>query len=294
MAEADGQVGHGLSRVKSYLEQVKSEKVNSRPAITAKVEGNGWLMIDADHGFAFPALDYAYSLATPLVLKNRSLLVTIDKSHHAGVLGHHVERYSEQGIIALMLSNTPAAIAPWGGSTPIFGTNPIAFSCPRRNAPPLMVDLSLSKVARGKVVRAKKEGKTIPDDWAVGPDGLSTTDPEQGLKGAMLPMGGAKGAALALIVELMTAGLTGAHYGFQASSFLDAEGPEPNVAQTLILIAPPKERAAHFESLFTAILSQPGTRIPGMKRFKKRADIAKNGLKILKDDYSYILSQTKK
>ena len=291
LAETDGQLGHGLSRVKSYLAQIKSGKVNIRASISSEFQGKGWLALDADHGFAFPALDHVYSQAMPLVRENGSLLVTINKSHHAGVLAHHVERYGEQGVVALMFSNTPAAMAPWGGSTPIFGTNPIAFSCPRDTGSPFVIDLSLAKVARGKVMRAKTEGKKIPDDWAVDPDGIATTDPEQALKGAMLPMGGAKGAALALMVELITAGLAGAHYGFQASSFLDAKSSEPNVAQTLILIAPPAERIAHFETLFSAILAQPDTRLPGINRLKKRADVAKNGLKILLDDYTYILSQ---
>ena len=293
LAETDGQLGHGLSRVKSYVEQIQSGKVNIRSLIKVEFQGKGWLALDADHGFAFPALDQAYLLTMPLIREHGALLVTINKSHHAGVLGHHVERYAEQGVIALMFSNTPAAMAPWGGSTPIFGTNPIAFACPRGNDFPLVIDLSLTKVARGKVMRAKVEGKRIPNDWAVDPDGIATTDPEQALKGAMLPIGDAKGAALALMVELITAGLAGAHYGFQASSFLDTESSEPNVAQTIILIAPPPERIAHFETLFSAILTQRDTRLPGINRFKNRADVLKNGLKILKDDYKYILSQAK-
>ena len=156
-----------------------------------------------------------------------------------------------------------------------------------------MIDLSLAKVARGKVMRAKVEGKRIPNDWAVDPDGIATTDPEQALKGAMLPIGDAKGAALALMVELITAGLAGAHYGFQASSFLDTKSSEPNVAQTIILIAPPPERIAHFETLFSAILTQRDTRLPGVHPYKNRGAVAKYGLKMLRDDYKYILSYAK-
>ena len=294
LAETDGQLGRGLSRVRSYLAQIKSGKVNTSSSVSSEFMGEGWLALDADYGFAFPALDQAYSQAIPLVRENGALLVTINKSHHAGVLGHHVERYAEQGIVALMFSNTPAAMSPWGGSIPIFGTNPIAFSCPRDTGSPLVIDLSLAKVARGKVLRARTEGKKIPGDWAVDSDGIATTDPEQALKGALLPIGGAKGAALALMVELITAGLAGAHYGFQASSFLDTRSSAPNVAQTLFLIAPPADRMAHFETLFSAILTQSNTRLPGINRLKKRADVAKNGLKIPKDEYAYILSVANK
>ena len=114
LAETDGQLGHGLSRVKSYLTQIKSGKVNTRASIRSEFQGKGWLALDADHGFAFPALDHAYSQAMPMVRDNGTLLVTINKSHHAGVLGHHVERYAEQGVVALMFSNTPRRHRSWG------------------------------------------------------------------------------------------------------------------------------------------------------------------------------------
>ena len=146
------------------------------------------------------------------------------RSHHFGVVGYHVERLAEAGLVALAFGNTPKAIAPWGGSRPLFGTNPVAFAAPLRGRPPIVIDLALSQVARGKILTAAQKGEPIPDGWAVDEQGQPTTDAAAALKGALQPIGGAKGAALALMVEVLGVALTGASFGFEASSFFDAEG----------------------------------------------------------------------
>ena len=159
-------------------------------------------------------------------------------SHHFGQAGYHVERLAQQGLVALVLGNSPKAIAPWGGRDGVFGTNPIAFAAPRQNAEPLLIDLSLSKVARGKVMVAAKNGTAIPEGWALDKDGQPTTDAKAALEGTMIPLGDAKGAALVLMVEILAAAVTGANFGFEASSFFTADGPAPGVGQTLIAIDP--------------------------------------------------------
>ena len=93
----------------------------------------------------------------------------VHRSHHCGVVGLVVEHLARRGFVALMFANTPKAIAPWGGSAPVFGTNPIAFAAPRASAPPLVVDMSVSKIARGKILLAAEEGRPIPGDWACVP-----------------------------------------------------------------------------------------------------------------------------
>ena len=165
-------------------------------------------------------------------------MALIHRSHHVGAAGRHVAALAERGLVALLLSNTPAAIAPWGGHTPLFGTDPIAFAAPRADAPPLVVDLALSQVARGRIVVAAREGHPLEDGWAVDREGRPTTDAAAALEGAMLPIGGAKGAALALMVELLTAGLAGARFGSEASSFLDGEGDPPGVGHLLLAVDP--------------------------------------------------------
>jgi len=182
--------------------------------------------------------------------------------------------------MAIMVANAPKAMAPWGGNAPLFGTNPIAFGVPRPGDTPLVIDLSLSKVARGKVLAAHKRGEPIPDDWALDPEGNPTTDPQQAMSGSMLPAGGAKGAALAMMVEILAGTLTGANHSHEASSFFDDQGPPPGVGQTIIALHPGAGFAPRLTALLDEILSQSGTRLPGTKRLALRAAAAKDGLDV--------------
>jgi (2R)-3-sulfolactate dehydrogenase (NADP+) len=204
----------------------------------------------------------------------------ITRSHHCGAAGHPVERLAEAGLMAMLFANTPGAIAPWGGATAVFGTNPIAFACPLPDAAPIVVDLSLSKVARGNVLAARQKDERIPEGWALDAAGRPTTDPQAALAGTMLPLGDAKGTALALMVELLAAGLTGANYAAEASSFLDAEGPPPGTGQLIIAIDPAAFPGglAHFARLAAAIEAQPGARLPGSRRLALRAKAQRDGL----------------
>jgi (2R)-3-sulfolactate dehydrogenase (NADP+) len=273
-AEIDGQSGHGLSRIPSYIQQLSSGKVdgNAKPTI---VSSNGAVIrIDAKNGFAYPALSLAIKEVASCSKKYGIAVASISHSHHFGQAGRHVERLAESGLIGLMFGNTPKAITPWGGSQALFGTNPIAFSAPRGKAPPLVVDLSLSKVARGKVMLANQKNERIPQGWAIDEQGNPTTDAKKALAGAMLPIGDAKGSALALMVEILSAALTGSNFGFEASSFFDSEGDSPGVGQLIIAIDPGFFSGDVFsermETIISAILEQPSTRLPGNKRLEKR------------------------
>ena len=284
-AEADGLKGHGLSRLPSYAGQAKAGKVDgfAVPALTRPRPGV--LAIDAGFGFAYPALDAAIA-ALPEAAQGQGVTAApIRRSHHCGAAGHPVERLAEAGLVALLFANTPAAIAPWGGTTGVFGTNPIAFACPlAEGRAPIVVDLSLSKVARGNILAAKQKGEPIPEGWAVDAAGRPTTDPEAALAGTMLPLGDAKGTALALMVELLAAGLTGANYAAEASSFLDAKGPPPGTGQLIIAFDPQalggSGTLARFAVLAEAIGAQPGARLPGARRLAARAKAQAEGVTV--------------
>jgi (2R)-3-sulfolactate dehydrogenase (NADP+) len=235
-AEIDGQAGHGVSRVAGYAAQAKAGKIDGRAVPAATLTRPGCLLIDAGHGFAYPALDLAVARLPDLAKAQGIAAAAVTRSHHAGVAGHTVERLAERGMLALMFANTPAALAAAGGGTALFGTNPLAFACPAAGRPPVMIDLALSMVARGKIVTAARDGKAIPPGWAVDAAGLPTTDAKAALAGTLLPLGGAKGAALALMVEVLAAALTGANFAFEASPFLDDKGGPPGTGQLLIAI----------------------------------------------------------
>jgi (2R)-3-sulfolactate dehydrogenase (NADP+) len=185
----------------------------------------------------------------------------------------------------MAFGNSPAAMPAAGGTRPIFGTNPIAAIFPRPHAAPLLIDLSLSEVARGKLMIAAKEGKSIPLGWALDKEGKPTTDPKAGLAGSMLPLGGAKGAMLALIVELLVTAVTGAAIGFEATSFFVDKGNRPRLGQAFLVIDPAalSGRAIYderIEALIRAMTADSAVRLPGYRRYALAAKSAKEGIEI--------------
>jgi len=281
-AEAEGQKGHGLSRLPTYAAQAKAGKVDgfAKPSLAWRRPAAA--MVDAKHGFAYPAIDLALAALPEAARAGGIAAAAIARSHHCGVAGHPVERLAGEGFVALMVANTPAAIAPWGGAKPVFGTDPIAFACPLPGRAPIVIDLSLSKVARGNILAAKQKGEKIPDGWALDAAGEPTTDPDKALAGTMLPLGDAKGTALALMVELLSAGLSGANFAADASSFLDAEGPPPGTGQLLIAFDPHAFGGTpdHFAALAAAIEAQPGARLPGIRRLAAREKAGREGVTV--------------
>ncbi|MBU2957889.1 Ldh family oxidoreductase [Paracoccus sp. 1_MG-2023] len=306
-AEEAGQSGHGLRRLPAYAAQAFSGKVDGMAQPVRNHSRPGALGVDARGGFAYPALDVAVEWLTAAAPRQGIAVAGIANSHHCGVAGVTVQRLADAGLVAMMFANAPAAMAPWGGRRPLFGTNPIAFAAPRpAGKPSIVVDISLSKVARGKVMAADQRNEPIPEGWALDPEGRPTTDAGAALAGTMLPMGDAKGTALALMVELLAAGLVGANFAHEASSFFTAEGPPPGVGQLILAIDPgafgpgatahvtgivralegqeqmprPADALQRFDDLASAVEGDPGARLPGARRTQMRQDVARNGIEI--------------
>jgi len=284
-ADADGIPSHGVARLPVFADQSKCSKVDGFAEPGLSETGAAAIRIDGKCGFAFPAIDLGLTRAIEMVEAAGVVAVAIGNSSHAGVLGHHVERLADHGLGAMAFVNTPAAISPWGGNRPLYGTDPIAFACPRPDAPPLVIDLSITKVARGKIKLAADRGEAIPEGWALDGDGNPTTDAGAAMQGgSLLPIGDAKGAALALMVELMGAAMTGSQYGYEASSFFDTEGGPPKTGQFFFVFKPERLGGdgvlARIEALMEAITDQPGTRIPGQRRLDNRAKAEADGVDI--------------
>ncbi len=282
-AERDGQKGHGLSRVLAYTEQVRSGKVAGRAVPAVDQARASAIVVDAGGGFFYPAFDAGFEPLVAAARRNGVSAAAIRRSHHCGQAGQHVERLAEAGLVAFLYANTPKGMAFWGGARPAMGTNPLAFAAPAPEGAPLVIDLALSVVARSRIVAAHRSGAPIPADWAFDAEGRPTTDAEKALEGSIAPAGGAKGAALALMVEVLAAALTGAHFGFEASSFLDAEGPPPNVGQLIVAIDPAAFGPgfmARMSVLMTAMASEPGVRPPGATRIANRQKAERDGLNV--------------
>ncbi len=200
----------------------------------------------------------------------------------------HLRAVAAAGMVGLGFANSPAAMPAAGGKHPIFGTNPVAAVFPRRNADALMIDLSLSEVARGKVMVAAKKGEPIPLGWALDAAGNPTTDAKAALEGSMLPIGAVsspKGAMLALMVELLVTALIGAQYGFEASSFFVDEGNRPRIGQAFIVIDPGAlAGTSHYldrvEVLVAEMLKDEGVRLPGARREALRRKAEAEGIDV--------------
>jgi (2R)-3-sulfolactate dehydrogenase (NADP+) len=243
------------------------------------------VLVDAGCGLAFPACAFAVDEAIRRAREHGVALAAVTNSHHFGVAAFHLKPVAQAGMVGLAMGNSPSAMPAAGGKHPVFGTNPIAAVFPRRGALPLVVDLSLSEVARGKLMVAAREGKPIPEGWALDRDGRPTTDPKAGLEGSMLPMGGAKGAMLALVVELLVTALTGAAIGFEATSFFVEEGNRPRLGQAFLVVDPAALAGtdtyfARVEALVAEILRDDGVRLPGARRDALAAQAERDGIEI--------------
>ncbi len=282
-ADADGIATHGLSRLPIYVEQVRRQKIDGTAVPVLTQTGPGTIRVDACDGFAFPAIAMGAARAVEIVATAGIVGLSIANSQHSGVAGHHVEALAEKGLVALMFGNTPAAIAAWGGKRPIYGTNPLAFASPCAGRAPLVIDLSVAKVARGKIVAAARKGEGIPDDWALDADGKPTMDAKAALRGTQRPMEDAKGAALALMMEVLGAGLAGSNFGYQAGP-LSSEGPPMRVGQFFVVIDPGRfagdDFAARIATLAGVILGEGGTRLPGDRRLAARHRAEADGISI--------------
>jgi (2R)-3-sulfolactate dehydrogenase (NADP+) len=275
----------GLLRVASYSAQAKSGKVDGHAVPDVKQTRSGSLLVDVKNGFAFAAFELAIARLPDMTRATGIAAAGFTRSHHAGVVGHHVEKLAEAGLVALAFANTPKAMTAWGGRRPIYGTNPIAFAVPHRGHPPVVVDMALSQVARGKILTAAQKGEAIPEDWALDESGQPTTDAKAALKGSLQPIGGAKGAALALMVEVLAVALTGARFGFEASSFFDAEGGPPGVGQFLLAIDPAAFGGAdvfndRMATLVAVIEGDGDARLPGARRIALREKAAREGVAV--------------
>ena len=284
-AEAQGLASHGLSRVPQYCSHLKLGRADGSAIAKVVQSRGGAVLVDAADGLAFPACELAILEAIVRAKENGVAFAGVTNSHHFGVAAWHLGPVAAAGLVGFAFGNSPSAMPMTGGKRALFGTNPIAAVFPRRDASPVTIDLSLSEVARGKIMVAAQKGEAIPAGWALDKNGQPTTDAKAALEGMMLPMGGTKGAMLALMVELMVVALTGAHFGFEADSFFVAAGNRPKIGQAFVVVDPGALAGSevYFErvdTLVAAMLADEGVRIPGARRDALADKAAERGVDI--------------
>ena len=288
LAESQGIGSHGLSRVAQYATHLRNGRVDGAAVPRVAAQRGGAAQVDAGEGLAFAACELAVQEAIARARQHGVAFVGVTNSHHAGVIVDHLRVAAAAGMVGLGFANSPAAMPAAGGKHPIFGTNPVAAAFPRRAADPLLIDLSLSEVARGKVMVAAKKGEPIPLGWALDAAGQPTTDAKAALEGSMLPVGAVtstKGAMLALMVELLVTAVIGAQFGFEASSFFVDEGNRPRIGQAFIVIDPGALAGSasyldRVEVLVAEMQKDDGVRLPGARREALRRRAEAEGIEV--------------
>ncbi|MFC4597557.1 Ldh family oxidoreductase [Cohnella hongkongensis] len=233
-ADLEGNESHGISRLPIYARRMQEGRIAANPDI-AFDETGVVLKVNGGNGLGQVVAYRAIERAIPLARTYGLAGVFVRGSNHFGTAAYFCQQACEADLAMMAMTNSPPGIPPWGGKQAFFGTNPVAFGFPRREAPPIIVDMSSSVVARGKIILANKTGSPIPSGWAIDENGADTTDPAAALRGAVLPLGGAKGYALAMAIEVMCSVLGGAAFGPHVNNLYKDGDPPANVGHSFIL-----------------------------------------------------------
>jgi (2R)-3-sulfolactate dehydrogenase (NADP+) len=272
-AEEQGLPTHGMSRVPFYCGMLRNGRADGSAQPSLAAERAGACLIDNRDGLPYVSVQWAIKEVIERARLNGVAFAGIRNSAHVGVLGIHLLPVAQAGLAGFAFTNSPAAIPAWGGKKALFGTNPVAAVFPRKNRDPLVIDLALTTVVRGKIMMAMRRGERIPEGWALDRHGRPTTDPKEAIEhGSLFPIGGAKGAMLALMFELICAALTGAAIGPEADSFFSEQGNRPRIGQAFIAIDPGalagmERYFERVETLIGAMQADPQVRLPGARRF---------------------------
>jgi len=277
-AQRDGSKSHGLFRVKDYLAAIQNGHVNGDPKPSVEDAAPGFVRADADNGYAQIAFAHAKDLVVRKAKQQGVAVLAIRNAHHTGALAIDVEYFAEQGLIALAFVNSIPVVAPPGGHTGVYGTNPIAFAAPRSAAPAIVFDQASSTMSHGDVQVAAREGRELPAGTGVDAEGRLTGDPRAILDGgALCTFGGYKGASMALLVEVLCGGLGGASFSFETWA-ADTGAMMPRKGEVIIVIDPAAGAqdlppfAARVDDLVAALGRAGQTHIPGDRRVRARRE----------------------
>ena len=234
-ANLEGTDSHGVSRMSIYTTRMGEGRISADPTVGIEHDGSV-LRVDGGNGLGQIASYHALKAALPVAREMGIAGIGVRNSNHFGTAAYYCQMACREDMALIATTNSPPGIAPWGGKKAYFGTNPIAFGFPTRTEPPVIADMSSSVVARGNIINAAREGEPIPEGWAIDEEGEETTDAEAALRGAVLPLGGAKGYALALAVEVLSGVLSGAAFGPHVNNLYKENEPLANVGHSFILL----------------------------------------------------------
>jgi (2R)-3-sulfolactate dehydrogenase (NADP+) len=281
--EMSGLTGHGFYWLQFYCQHVQSGKVDGRAKPKLKMLTPVAIEVDANHGFAHPAIEAGFKKLVPAARKFGVATMIVKGSYNAATLGYHTGMLAKAGLLAFGFTNSTPAIAPVGGTKPLIGTNPMSFAVPgSKGKIAFLLDQSSSATAWTSVKTAADEGRKIPHGWALDKNGQPTDDPLLGLAGSMVPAGGYKGFGQGLIVETMCAALAQSLRGPEMGSFSENDGNPIGCGQAFIAINPKIFGGAHFDrqvkALMASVNAQEPARMPNSRRTANIALAKKHGV----------------
>ena len=280
-AERDGSHSHGLFRLPAYVTGLKSKKINGDARAEVNKITSSFIRVDGNRGLAPTAHDASIPVLVEAAKKTGVAIAAIHRCFHMAALWPEVESIAEHGLAGIACTNYMPSVAPAGANKAFFGTNPIAFAWPRPSKTPIVYDMATAAMALGDVQVAARDGKKVPVGTGLDNQGQLTTDPSAITKGgALLPFGGYKGSGMSMMVELLTAGLTGETFSDETKARDNADGGPPIGGQFLLAMSPEiiaiDDWQSHCDLFFERMSGLPGegVRLPGERRHKNRLSTA--------------------
>ena len=281
-AERDGSHSHGLFRLPAYVASLRSGKVKGDAKPTATIITPAMIRLNGDNGYAPMSHEVGLPLLAAAAAEIGIAVLAINHVHHMAALWPEVEYLADRGLVGLACTPYMPAVAPAGAKTALFGTNPLAFAWPRPSATPVVFDMATAAMAMGEVQIAARDGRAVPLGTGLNSDGQMTTDPSEIANGGvLLPFGGHKGSAIAMMVELLAAGLIGENFSFEAKAGDNGDGGPPQGGQFILAMSPKMisihdDWQAHCEGFFTKLTGLTNlsgsaeVRLPGARRHQNR------------------------
>lgn len=292
IVEADlrGIGSHGVLRLPAYIHQVQAGTLTAKTELKVLRERGATRLIDAQHGFGQIAGIHAMNEAMSLAEKYGVGIVAVRNSGHFGIGAYYTMMALPRNMIGMVTANAAPSMAPWGGTIPLLGTNPICVAVPTGEDVDIVLDMASSVVARGKIRLAASKGGQIPLGWALDAQGQPTEDPAAAMKGTLVPIGGPKGYGLALIVDLLSGVMTGSSFGphVAATHQLDKEVSAGFVIQAIDIgaFAEPAEFEKDIQALIAEIRSSPRAAgvdrlyLPGEIEWLKKLELLETGVPV--------------
>ena len=275
-AECDGSHSHGLFRVPGYVKALRSGKVDGKAKPTIRHLTPAVIQVEGHGCFAPLAQAEGLPALTEATEKIGIAALSLVGVHHFAALWPETEYLADRGFVGIACTAYMPAVAPAGSNEALFGTNPLSFAWPRPGHNPVVYDMATASMAMGDVQIAARDGREVPLGTGLDANGQPTTDPAAIAKGVLLPFGGYKGSAIAMMVELLAAGMTGEQFSFEARDTDNKDGGPPRGGEMIIGMSPAIIAGdgwqEHVEGFVQKLSNLDGVRMPGARRHKNRMD----------------------